>query len=66
MKHLSLIATTISCIGGFLFGYDIGKYIYLNYKRFKLLIITYHYFLQKKVSFLASWPCQPFLNTLGL
>ncbi|CEG66505.1 hypothetical protein RMATCC62417_03072 [Rhizopus microsporus] len=24
MKHLSLIATTISCIGGFLFGYDIG------------------------------------------
>lgn len=25
MKHLSLIATTISCIGGFLFGYDIGN-----------------------------------------
>lgn len=24
MKHLALIATTISCIGGFLFGYDIG------------------------------------------
>ncbi|KAL7316961.1 hypothetical protein PS15m_003377 [Mucor circinelloides] len=24
MKHLSLIATTVSCIGGFLFGYDIG------------------------------------------
>ncbi|CAO3686482.1 unnamed protein product [Rhizopus stolonifer] len=24
MKHLSFIATTISCIGGFLFGYDIG------------------------------------------
>ncbi|KAJ8656085.1 hypothetical protein O0I10_008308 [Lichtheimia ornata] len=24
MKHLSLIATTVSCMGGFLFGYDIG------------------------------------------